>query len=106
MVKAHSLFWRSLVVCQSCVAAIGVMCFSVRSFGCALFIFGGIKMSFSENLKAARKVKKLTQQQLADLLNIDRSAVAHYEKGTAMPQAKNIQMLCEVLNVTFDELFK
>ena len=82
------------------------MCFSVRSFGCALFIFGGIKMSFSENLKAARKVKKLTQQQLADLLNIDRSAVAHYEKGTAMPQAKNIQMLCDVLNVTFDELFK
>ena len=106
MVKAHSLFWRSLVVCQSCVAAIGVMCFSVRSFGCALFIIGGIKMSFSENLKAARKSNKLTQQQLADLLNIDRSAVAHYEKGTAMPQAKNIQILCDVLNITFDELLR
>ena len=82
------------------------MCFSVRSFGCALFIFGGIKMSFSENLKAARKSNKLTQQQLADLLNIGRSAVAHYEKGTAMPHAKNIQKLCDILNITFDELFK
>ena len=88
MVKAHSLFWRSLVVCQSCVAAIGAMRFSVRSFGCAL------------------KSNKLTQQQLADLLNIDRSAVAHYEKGTAMPQAKNIQILCDVLNITFDELLR
>ena len=41
MVKAHSLFWRSLVVCQSCVAAIGVMCFSVRDFGRALFYLQG-----------------------------------------------------------------
>ena len=38
LVKMHSLFWLSLMVCQSCVAAIGVMHFSVRSFGCALFI--------------------------------------------------------------------
>lgn len=37
----HSLFWLSLIVCQSCVAAIGVMHFSVRGFGCALFIYKG-----------------------------------------------------------------
>ncbi|MBO7292574.1 MAG: hypothetical protein J6V07_01425, partial [Clostridia bacterium] len=38
LAKMHSPFWRSLVVCQSCVAAIGAMRFSVRGFGCALFI--------------------------------------------------------------------
>ena len=62
-------------------------------------------MSFSENLKSARKSKGLTQQQLAELLNLDRSAVAHYEKGTAMPHARNIQKLCDILELTFDELF-
>ena len=77
----------------------------MRGFGCALFIIGGIKMSFSENLKAARKSKGLTQQQLADILELDRSAVAHYEKGTAMPHARNIQKLCDILELTFDELF-
>lgn len=62
-------------------------------------------MSFSENLKSARKSKGLTQQQLADLLRLDRSAIAHYEKGTAMPHARNIQKLCNILEITFDELF-
>ena len=63
-------------------------------------------MSFSENLKSARKSKGLTHQQLAELLKLDRSAVAHYEKGTVMPHARNIQKLCNILEITFDELFK
>ena len=45
-------------------------------------------MSFSENFKAARKKSGLSQQHLADELKLDRSAIAHYEKGTAMPNAK------------------
>lgn len=63
-------------------------------------------MSFSENLKSARKSKGLTQQQLAVLLNLDRAAIDHYEKGTAMPHARNMQKLCDILELTFDELFK
>ena len=63
-------------------------------------------MSFPENLKNARKSKGLTQQQLADLLRLDRSAIAHYEKGTSMPHARNIMKLCNILEITFDELFK
>lgn len=62
-------------------------------------------MSFPENLKNARKSKGLTQQQLADLLGLDRSAIAHYEKGSTMPHARNIQKLCDILELTFDELF-
>ena len=62
-------------------------------------------MSFSENLKSARKSKGLTQQQLADLLRLDRSAIDHYEKGTSIPHARNIQKLCDILEFTFDELF-
>ena len=63
-------------------------------------------MSLPENLKNARKSKGLTQQQLADLLGLDRSAIAHYEKGSAMPHARNIQRVCNISEITFDELFK
>lgn len=63
-------------------------------------------MGFAQNLKAARKTLKLTQQEIADELGIDRSAIAHYEKGTSLPHAGNIDKLCEILNMTYDELFK
>ena len=63
-------------------------------------------MSFSENFKTARKKKKLTQSQVAEALSIDRSAVAHYENGTAMPQAKNIQKICDILDIPIEKLFE
>ena len=38
-VKTHSLLWHSLCLSRNCVAAIGVVRFSVRGFGCALFCY-------------------------------------------------------------------
>ncbi len=46
----HSLFWLSLIVCQGCVATIGVYAFFVRGFGCALFNSRGIKMEIKLEL--------------------------------------------------------
>lgn len=72
-----------------------------------IFVFeGDFKMSFAQNLKAARKNLKLTQQNVADTIGICRPAVAHYEDGKALSHAKNINKLCEILNLTYDELFK
>ena len=63
-------------------------------------------MSFAENFRNARLTAKLTQQQIADELGLDRSAIAHYEMGDSMPNARNLQRICELFNITFDELFK
>lgn len=63
-------------------------------------------MSFVENFKKARTEAGLTQQQVADALNLDRSAIAHYENGDSMPNARNIQNICELFNIKFDELLK
>ncbi len=80
--------------------------FYVRGFGCALFYFTEVfAMSFAETLKAARKAKKLTQQQLADELKVDRSAIAHYENGTAKPQFDCIPKICELLDLKYEEIF-
>ncbi len=62
-------------------------------------------MDFSERLRNARHSKNLTQQQLADALNVDRTAIAHYERGTARPHFDNIHKLCELLDLTYEDIF-
>ena len=62
-------------------------------------------MSFAENFKKARKAAGLSQQQIADELGLDRTAIAHYEMGDSMPNARNMQKVCDLLNVSFGELF-
>ncbi len=61
-------------------------------------------MSFAENFRNARKNAGLTQQQVADALGLDRSAIAHYEKGDSEPAFKNIPKICELFNITLEEL--
>ena len=63
-------------------------------------------MSFAENFRNARLEANLTQQQVADVLGLDRSAVAHYEMGDSMPNARNLQKICDLLSVKFNDLFK
>lgn len=63
-------------------------------------------MSFSENVKTARKAKNLTQQELADIMNLSRSTIAKYETTDSYPHAKNIFKLCEIFELSIDELLK
>ena len=81
--------------------------FFVRGFGCALFILlGNYKMSFSENFKKARRNSGLSQQQLADLLGMNRSSISKYENDIGLPHAKTLQKICEIFGVTIDSLLK
>ncbi len=63
-------------------------------------------MGFAENFKSARIKNGLTQKQIAEKLNIDRSSIAHYENGDSVPSTKNIQKICDMLNLSFEELFR
>lgn len=63
-------------------------------------------MGFAENFKSARIKNGLTQKQIAEKLNIDRSSIAHYESGDSVPGTKNIQKICDMLNLSFEELFR
>ncbi|MEG1884526.1 MAG: helix-turn-helix transcriptional regulator, partial [Clostridia bacterium] len=53
-----------------------------------------------ENLKNARRAKKLTQQEVADHLGIERSSYARYESGSREPDIETINALAKYLDVS------
>lgn len=52
-----------------------------------------------------RKDKKLTQEQLAEKLNISKNAVSKWERGLNLPDVSIMQNLCKILGITLNELF-
>lgn len=62
-------------------------------------------MKFSENLASLRKSKNLSQEEIADRLGVSRQAISKWENGQALPETANIMKLCEILEVTPNELF-
>lgn len=61
-------------------------------------------MKFNENLKYLRKKEGLTQEQLAEKLNVSRQAVTKWESGQALPDIVNLKELAVLFGVTTDEL--
>ncbi len=53
----------------------------------------------------SRKNKKLTQAQLAEKLNITDRAISKWETGKCMPDSSIILELCNVLDISVNELF-
>ena len=54
----------------------------------------------------ARNEAGMTQQELADSLNIDRSTVAKWETGAAFPTGKKIPLVAKALGCEVSELFQ
>ena len=45
-------------------------------------------MTFGEKFKAEREKRKLTQQEVADALGINRRMITRYENGISFPRTK------------------
>lgn len=61
-------------------------------------------MTFGEKLKQARKESGYSQEQLANLLCVSRSAIAKWESGGGMPEVSNLEMIAKALSVSIDYL--
>ena len=53
---------------------------------------------FGENLKAMRKAKGYTQEELAIKINVVRQTVSKWEKGLSVPDADMLSQIAEVLD--------
>lgn len=53
-------------------------------------------ISLGQNIKDNRKKQKMTQEELAERLNVSISAISKWERGASEPEAKEVQELKEV----------
>lgn len=56
-------------------------------------------------IKRLRKQANLTQTQVSEKLIVERSTVAKWETGEAMPRADKLPELAKILGCTIDDLF-
>ncbi|MBR4245586.1 MAG: helix-turn-helix transcriptional regulator [Treponema sp.] len=63
-------------------------------------------MIFSEKLVVLRKNKGMTQDALAEKLNVSRQAVAKWESGQTYPDISNLIQISDLMNVTVDYLVR
>lgn len=62
-------------------------------------------MAKNLQLKAARAAKDMTQQDLADAVNVSRQTIVAIEKGDYNPTVRLCVQICKTLGKTLDELF-
>ena len=63
-------------------------------------------MTFSDKLQIIRKSKGITQEELAEKLNVSRQAVTKWENGMAYPDIMNLIQISELFHMTLDYLVK
>lgn len=61
-------------------------------------------MTLGEKIKNIRNQKELSQEKLAELLNVSRQAVSKWETDLSKPDTQNLICLSEIFNVSIDEL--
>ena len=63
---------------------------------------GGNLMKFGENLRNLRKIKKLSQEQLAEKMHVSRQSVSKWETGICLPDVSLFQELCKILDISLN----
>lgn len=63
-------------------------------------------MSFASKLQEIRQKNGVSQEQLAELLNVSRQSVSKWERGKGYPEIDKIIFISEHFGVTIDELLK
>ena len=57
------------------------------------------------NLKEIRKLKNISQQELADMVGVSRNTISSLETGQYQPTAKLAYVICIALDRKFEEVF-
>ena len=59
-----------------------------------------------EKIKAYRESKKMTQKDIAEILEVEPGTISKYESGIIEPNIESIKRLAETFGITIDELLK
>ena len=61
-------------------------------------------MKLGDNILKLRKDCKLSQEQLAEKVNVTRQTISNWELGETSPNPEQLKLLSKALNVSIDEL--
>ena len=61
-------------------------------------------MKFGEKISKLKKLKKMSQVELAEKTGISRDAISKYERGDVMPSVEYAKRIADVLGVSLDYL--
>lgn len=59
---------------------------------------------FCDNLVSLRKMKQMSQEQLAEAVGVSRQTISKYETGEALPDIDKCKALAELFDVSLDDL--
>ena len=63
-------------------------------------------MALSENLQFLRTQNSMTQEQLAEQLNVSRQSVSKWESGSSFPEMETLLRICDLYHVNLDTLLR
>lgn len=63
-------------------------------------------MSIGNKIKKYREANKMTQKDIAEILEVEPGAISKYESGIIEPNIESLKRLAETFNITVDELIK
>lgn len=63
-------------------------------------------MSLGENLQFLRKKNDITQEQLAEKLEVSRQSVSKWESDTTYPEMEKLVQLCQMFHLSMDDLIQ
>ena len=61
-------------------------------------------MEFNEKLQELRKRKGLTQEELAEVLYVSRTAISKWESGRGFPNIESLKSISKFFSISLDEL--
>ena len=61
-------------------------------------------MELNEKLQELRKQKQLTQEELAEILFVSRTAISKWESGRGYPSIESLKAISEFFSISLDEL--
>lgn len=64
-----------------------------------------LKENLGKNIQKYRKLKKLTQEKLAETVDVDINSISSIERGRYFPTPDNLVKISEALEVSLSDLF-
>lgn len=64
-----------------------------------------VKTKFANNMKFYRLQMKLTQQEVADKMNVTKGLYSKYERGIVQLDYDKMVQVCKILDITPNDLF-